>query len=267
MIGQSNLLKKLTSYTLSTLPHSMLFIGEKGCGKHSLINDLSKYYGIEINDITANLTFDTLTNIYTIPTAYFYVIDICQINEKQQNVVLKFLEEPSVNAYVVLLCENKNQLLSTISNRCISYEFETYTKDQLKNFVQDDENEEYILSICRTPGQVKSVSGKTLSLAVALSDAMIETLNFNKVDLSRALSILDMINFKDEYDKPGCQLVVETMSSKLLKIIKSEKNVDASHLYGILNKYANRLKDSRINAHCVFEKMIIEMWRMNRENA
>lgn len=33
MIGQSNLVKKLDAYTLATLPKTILFIGEAGCGK------------------------------------------------------------------------------------------------------------------------------------------------------------------------------------------------------------------------------------------
>ena len=36
--GQSNLINKIDSLNLSTFPHSLLLLGEQGCGKHLISN-------------------------------------------------------------------------------------------------------------------------------------------------------------------------------------------------------------------------------------
>ena len=40
MIGQQELVNKFNSYTLETLPHTILLLGDRGCGKHLLVKVL-----------------------------------------------------------------------------------------------------------------------------------------------------------------------------------------------------------------------------------
>ena len=62
--------------------------------------------------------------------------------------MLKFIEEPLKNSYIIILAESTNQLLPTIYNRCQVMTFAPYSIDELRNFTQD----ELVLSVARTPG-------------------------------------------------------------------------------------------------------------------
>lgn len=266
MLGQEELVTKLESYSINTLPHSIMLIGEKGCGKHTLVQELSKHFNMDFEDITTTLTLDKITNIYLNPLPCFYLIDTTQINERQQNVMLKFLEEPLNNAYIILLCENRHSLLGTILNRCVIFEFKPYTKEQLSTFVKDQDNKDYILSICKTPGQVISINGRTLAKANSICDSIINKLSSKSMSLAGALTVVDFINFKDEYDKPDVNTFVNMLSDKLIEKYSKYKSNDAKHLYNILNCYINKLKDSRLNKVYLFESMIIDMWSMERKD-
>lgn len=266
MIGQEKIISKLFSYSLDKLPRTIMLLGERGCGKHTLVNEVSTHFNLEIEDITNSLNLETINDIYTRPLPKFYLIDTTLINEKQQNVILKFLEEPSKSTYIILLCENKHTLLGTILNRCFVLEFEQYTKEQLKDFVVDKEHEEYILEMCKTPGQVKGVNAKTLESTSKLCNNIVSKLRKDKVTLASALSIVNKINFKDEYDKTDLKIFFDILCSKVLSEYKTTNSKELKKMYTILDAYANRFRDSRYNGVQLFESMLIDIWNMERMN-
>ena len=51
IIGQDNLLKLINTFTLTTIPRTLLFIGEEGCGKHLF----AKYLANKLQLETINL--------------------------------------------------------------------------------------------------------------------------------------------------------------------------------------------------------------------
>ena len=140
MIGQVNLLKKLNSYTIDNFPHSSLILGEEGSGKHTLsmyIKD--NILKLPLLDITENISDEYIDMIYRNPNPSIYLINMSKMMEKEQNILLKFIEEPLQNAFIILLCENVNNLLNTIYNRCVVFEMELYklmgnkfTKEELR---------------------------------------------------------------------------------------------------------------------------------------
>ena len=58
-----------------------------------------------------------------------YIIDSSTISIKEQNIILKFVEEPLKNSYIIILKNSK--LLPTILNRCQKWKFEAYSKEEL----------------------------------------------------------------------------------------------------------------------------------------
>lgn len=268
MVGQEKLVAKLTSYSIATFPHTIMLIGPKGCGKHLMAKELSSYYDLELDDITTSLTLETISDIYLQPLPKFYLIDSTQINEKQQNVILKFLEEPSKNSYIILLCENRHSLINTILNRCITFEFEPYSQEQLKQFIKDDNIDclDYLLEVCKTPGQIMYTNYNTLSKLNSMCEKIIDKVSVDKASLSLPLSVVDNINFKDEYDKPDINMFINALSEELVKKSIESDNIDVYNMYTIVNKYANMLKDSRLNKKYLIESMLIDIWRMKRVN-
>ena len=55
IIGQTKLLNKINKLTLNTLPHSLLFIGEYGCGKHLICNYIANKFNLELNKLDNNV--------------------------------------------------------------------------------------------------------------------------------------------------------------------------------------------------------------------
>ena len=52
MIGQEKILNKLKSYTITTLPKNLLFLGPYGSGKHTIAREVAKYYGVDIIELS-----------------------------------------------------------------------------------------------------------------------------------------------------------------------------------------------------------------------
>lgn len=259
MIGQKELVNKFNSYTLETLPHTILLLGDKGCGKHTLVNELSKRLDTPVVDISDNINLDTISNAMLSPFNYFYIINMNQLNERQQNVILKFIEEPSDRTYIFLLCENKLSLLDTIINRCISFVFKPYSKEELSQFT--NETDERIFNYCKTPGQVKSTNIQKLDELDSLCDNIITKMM--KASVTNTLSVANRFNYKDNYDKFDIDVFFNLLMNKTLVYYRNN-NVKAKELYFMVNDYYRKMKDSRMNKQHLMENMMLNIWEVMR---
>ena len=266
MVGQAKLLNKLKSYTLKTLPQTIIFIGNKGCGKHTLVSEMRNYFNLDLIDMSSNISLDYINDIYTKALPAFYLINMDVLTEKQQNMILKFIEEPIKGSYIILLSSNKANLLNTIVNRCIIYTFDPYTREELSNFIDKDLNESdtnKILELCSTPGQILSTSLKNLEDLYKLCDNIIYKMSI--ANYSNALSIANKINFKDEYDKFDIDIFFTALLNKIkIEYFKSNDN-RIFELYNITLNYKKRLRDLRINKEMLIENFISYVWKFNKE--
>lgn len=197
MVGQSKLLKKLASYSLETLPHTLLFIGEAGSGKHTIINELAKHLSLTTVLIDNKINIDNLITYQQDAIPKLYIIDLAYFIEKQQNQLLKFIEEPSNTVYICLLATSEIGILPTILNRCIKYELLPYTLDELKQIHNFANN--ILYDIYKTPGQLLAIDEvKALNLYKFCNNIIC---NINKASFSNTLSLATKINFKEDYNK------------------------------------------------------------------
>ena len=255
MIGQEKLVNKLQSYNLKTLPHTLLFLGDKGCGKHLLCDELSKYFNIKLFDITDNINLDIIENIYLNAFPAFYIIDMTKVNEKQQNMLLKLIEEPSEYIYIILLSENKLSLLNTIINRCMIFEFENYKIDDLKQFTS--ECDDRLFQLCNTPGQIKLMSINKLDELYKLCANMLDKINV--ASLPNTLTIADKLNYKEDYDKFNVNLFLKALSFTTLQYFKENKV--SIQIYNIINSCIKKLRDSRFDKNKLIQSMLIDLWK------
>ena len=58
-------------------------IGDRGCGKHTLCEMIATKFGLDIVDITDNINYDTILNIYSVvrPTLFLAQLDNISIKE------------------------------------------------------------------------------------------------------------------------------------------------------------------------------------------
>lgn len=257
IIGQDKILKFIESNTLSTFPRTVMFEGESGSGKHLLCNFMAKTYGIEIEDISENLNFEKIEQITLTVTPKLYIIDSANISVKNENAILKFLEEPLKNSLIVILTENKYSLLDTIRNRCYLITLNKYDKELLKTFITDNSREETLLKICTTPGDIISMQENSLEQMLNLCNKIFESIN--KASYSNTLSISDKLAFKNEKDKYNVRLFF-----KLLQVVSYERvcnNTGSINDYNLTNQLFNESTIKNIDKKMLFENYLIKLKR------
>ena len=263
MVGQKKLLDKIQDYTLDTFPHSVLFIGEKGCGKHLLCSEISKLLNLDTVDITENISAEYIENIYRSPLPKIYLIDLSKfLFDKEQNALLKFVEEPLSNSFVILLTESKKNVLDTIYNRCRVFEFEPYSKQDLRQFIQDKENEELILNIARTPGQLLSSNFKDIKELYDLCDKIATKLS--SACFANTLTIADKINYKDQYDKFDIDIFLDTLVFTLFNNYLKSNNKIIYNMYLLTIEQRKKLYDKRVNKAIFMQSFLTKAWKLSR---
>lgn len=271
MVGQETIKSRLLiSQSVSNLPNSMLFLGDCGCGKHTLANELSSHYGLPLLDITKNISYESIEEIYLNPSQAFYLINMDVISERQQNALLKFIEEPLPNSFVVLLASSKNNLLETIVNRCVLYEFKPYTKEELSQFINEEDKLTLgedglkdILSLCTTPGQIINLNVKSLKGLHELCDTMISKMA--NARYSNALTIAKKINYKDEYDKYDFNVFLNCYKQHLYATYLQTNSKLAIDLYNIVMKETQLLSIVNINKEYFMEHLLTKLWERSKD--
>lgn len=154
-IGYSSLIENFKSRCSNgNLSHAQLISGEDGIGKSILAEILGKL--ILNGDI--NREYVDIINYKPIKTSFGVddVRDIIdEVNKKPfegdkkviiihqgnkltiqaQNALLKTIEEPPTEVYIIILCESLELILDTIKSRCEIYKLTPLTKDELYKYM------------------------------------------------------------------------------------------------------------------------------------
>ena len=263
MVGQKNLLNKLNKYTIDNFPHSIILLGEEGSGKHTLSNYIKdNILKLPLLDITENISDEYIDMIYRNPNPSIYLINMNKMMEKEQNILLKFIEEPLKNAFIILLVENRNALLNTIYNRCVVFEMDLYTKEELSEFVKTEDNKELILSVLRTPGKILNTNLDNIMAIYELCDKMVDKMNI--ANFSNTLTIADKINYKDEYNKFDLTIFFDMLIYTLYNKYLTEKNNKLLNMYLLTVESRKRLIDKRVNKEIFVQNFLTKLWKESR---
>ena len=116
--GQEILCNRIDSYiNLDKFPRTLMLIGASGSGKHLLCEYIANKFSLQQIDITEIISLETIEEISQRVEPYLYIIEINKLSIKEQNIILKFLEEPLANSIIVLLAEIVGDILDTVKNR------------------------------------------------------------------------------------------------------------------------------------------------------
>ena len=255
IIGQNKLKKFIVNKALETFPRSLLLIGEKGCGKHFVSHLIAEYFQLKLVDITAEVNNERLSEIYLSSSPNFYLIDLDKITEKEQNIILKFVEEPSLHTYIILVSSKPNLVLDTVKGRCFQLAFEPYTEEELREFAP--QLDQQFFKYCRTPGQV--LIGNTTNMVELANYCNHIAEKFTTASLVNCFNIVDKIAFKEEKDKYNLDLFIDVLLDCLkLKIIGGQSGLIT--MYKQINEYNNkRFSISNLNQRTAFEALLMEM--------
>lgn len=249
----------MDAFTRDAFPHTILLVGESGCGKHLVARMAADKLGLPMIDITDELGYDLISNIQTASSGGMYLINLNGLGERQQNVLLKFAEEPSENVYVTLIANSDGGVLETVLNRCYVMRFKPYSAAELRQFSSDG----VALRYCHTPGQIKSAAD-SLSGIEELCKTIVGKLGRARFD--NAMSIADKLNYKDEYDKYDVTVFMRILLTSLADDCIINKKQSSAALYGIVNDAQSKMADVRMNRRLIIENMLTRMWRCLRND-
>ena len=154
-VGHSSLIENFKNRCSNgNLSHAQLISGEDGIGKSILAEilgklilngDLNREYVDIINYKPSKASFgvdDVREIIDEVNKKPFEgdkkVIIIHQGNKltiQAQNALLKTIEEPPTEVYIIILCESLELILDTIKSRCEIYKLTPLTKDKLYKYI------------------------------------------------------------------------------------------------------------------------------------
>lgn len=260
--GQEYLNETFEKMTLKTLPQAICLIGQYGCGKHLLASKLAEHLNIELVDITEHLDRDFLEEVSLVQVPHLFQVDIASVGIKEQNVLLKFLEDYKPLCHIVLLVENDNLVLNTILNRCAKYYFGPYTLDFLgehAKFLLGDKWEKG-LQYASTVGQLRDMVGQDIDALEELCDKVITKIGVS--NFANMLSISNKFNYKDLYDKFDIDLFFRVMVLKLGKLAFTKEEYYPYYL--LTAEYYSRLRDKRLKRQDLIENYLIEYWTKGR---
>lgn len=251
MLGQNELLTRINSFTFDTLPHSILLLGDRGSGHFEVCEYIAEKFNLQlirVEDI--NLDYINEICLNTVPS--LYVIDTLTLTDREQNIILKLYEEPSIYTYVVLLGESTYNILETIVTRSYIFHTVKYSLEQLEPLAKE---KELTLKICNTPGQIEIANQTNMESLYNLCSLILSSMS--KAAYFNALSISNKINFKDEPDKYDLFLFIKMLGYVLLEnrnlVMYSELCSFNKRVWQVLNKKQ------------FFENFITNLWEISRD--
>ncbi len=145
----------LTNFQNHKLHHATLLNGKKGIGKASFAKEIAKeiiqtkndnhpdLLTIEKDDGKKEITVDKIRKIHSflsqtsaISNYRFIIIDsVCELNKSASNAILKILEEPNQNNFLILVAHNLNRVLPTIRSRCQIIEAPHFNSDDFNKIL------------------------------------------------------------------------------------------------------------------------------------
>ena len=252
-IGHSSLIENFKNRCSNgNLSHAQLISGEDGIGKSILAEilgklilngDLNREYVDIINYRPSKASFgvdDVREIIDEVNKKPFEgdkkVIIIHQGNKltiPAQNALLKTIEEPPTEVYIIILCESLELILDTIKSRCEIYKLTPLTKEELYKYIAikgyDYSEEEKASAIAFSEG----IPGR---IDRYFSDTELQELRDKIVDL-----LLHLINSE-----------IEAILEKEEQLVSYKQNKEE-----VINVLSSFIRDILVNKEVYNENLII----------
>ena len=262
VIGQTKLMSIIDSYTIQTLPKTLMFIGQAGCGKHTISRYVSEKFNLAYVEIDESISSADIENFLYSTINTLYVIDLTKFSEKQQNKFLKFIEEPSKSVYVVLMACSEAGVLNTVLNRCTKYAFESYTKHEVEQITGTTVNEQ-AFTIFKTPGKLLNMTDGSFNSIIDLANNVVQ--NINRASYANALVISTKINYKDLYNKVDFNLFFDAVEYLSLEDFKANCTQRSFTIFKITNQFKQYATQSNLIKETLMLNYLTTLWEAVQE--
>ena len=262
IIGQARLVSIIDSHTIQTLPKTLMFIGPNGCGKHTLAKYIADRLVLNFVEIGETADTDELEDFIHSTINTLYLIDLTKFSKKQQNQFLKFIEEPSKPAYVVLIANSEAGVLNTILNRCTKYHLEPYTKEQIEQITNTSINE-LAYNIFQTPGKLLNLTEDSFKDILELAEKVVHKID--SASYANALVIGTKINYKDLYNKIDFNLFFDVVEYLALDDFKLNNTKQSLTVFKITNSFKQYISRQNLIKETLMLNYLTTLWEAVQE--
>lgn len=236
--------------------HNILISGSEGCGKTYLAKLFAKEIGIDDFQIVESKVAsikESIDNCIGSTNPLILCIENLDTGINAASyAMLKFLEEPSDNIYIVITCRNIKRVPDTILSRCVTVALSHMEESDLVAYAKE-----------RNPEQLSSVQKDEILWRCARSIGDVDTLlNLNFQQMGYFKTLLSMLNSKESVSNiiwklqkfpDGTSTPIEIVIRYLMYSIESET------LFVHCHECLMSLSNGRIGTHAVLAKFAFEI--------
>lgn len=262
VIGQQKLISILNKYEVATLPKTLLFVGPQGCGKQHVAQYLATKLGLPIKALDKDVSAEDLTEYSFSTNKTIYLVNLDEFTEKQQNVLLKFIEEPSDTVFVILTTSAPARVLDTIQNRCIRHNFENYSADELTQILNKTVDPK-MLDIFKTPGKLKMLTERSFVDTLSLANLIVT--GARPANYAQFLSIITQVNFKDLYDKVDLHLLLDAVEYVAFVEFVQSNSEQSKRILEITSTFKQHVTQNTLIKEVLMVNYLLQVWEVSNE--
>ena len=276
------------SIKLNRFSHAHILVGENGIGKSMVAKEMAirvlgknelkpyvdmiefkvpkgrKSIGIEESK---NIIEEINKKPYECDKKVIIIYNADKMTEAAQNALLKTIEEPPLESFMVLLCEKLDGILDTIKSRCQVYKFNRLSQEDMLLFLGnrypqlDEEEINSVLAFSDgIPGRAERfISDSHLcEIRDAVAD-MLKRLKDDDVDYFLRFSNY-LLSIKDEW-----QEILTCILAYIRDVLVYIKIISEMFSFKKLNALVNIVKATKgklgknVNPALVFDSMLVKM--------
>ena len=261
-IGQTKLMTILNSYSAQTLPKTLLFVGDIGCGKKTFAKHLANRLQFDIVEIDSSAKSEDIYDFMYSTINTVYLINLDDFTEKQQNMWLKAVEEPTKSVYFILTATSEAGVLNTILNRCIKYNFEPYTKEQIEQITNASVNDQ-AFKIFQTPGKLLNLTDSSFNDIIDLADKLVK--NINRASYANSLVISTKINYKDLYNKIDFNLFLDAVEYLAFEDYKNTASEQSFTIFRLTNQFKQHATKQNLIKEVLMLNYLTTLWEATHD--
>lgn len=269
MVGQINNRSKILSWIeADSVPHFIVIVGPRGSGKTMLTKYLSDKLSCiyTVSDIKVEAIRDIINTAYRInDTVVYHIQNADNMRAEAKNALLKITEEPPKNAYFVMTIQNDSSLLATLKSRAQVLRVEPYTKEQLKQYVQekypDDNWADLLMSVVSTPYDIDVMSIYDKTAFIDYVNLVID--NIGAVEPANAFKSANALQFKDaEVDRTKFDLKLFFSAFVALceqRIYNGQYDNKWADAVIVTTPYIDKVTKLGVNKQQLYDKWVFEI--------
>ena len=257
-IGQTRLLNILNNYSALTLPKTLLFIGDRGCGKKTFAKYLANKFQFDFVEIEESVKDEDIQDFMHSTISTIYLISLDNFTEKQQQAFLKITEEPYKSVYFILTTSAEATVLPTILNRCIKYHFDPYTLEELREITGGTNINSAAVEIFKTPGKLMNLTDASFKAILDLADKLVK--NIHLANYANTLSISTKINYKDLYNKVDFNLFFDAVEYLAFEDFKNNNTQQSFIIFKITNQFKQYATQASLNKETLMLNYLTTLW-------